>query len=149
MTHLILNVLIALWHSVGQLMLGIFVGAYLTRSWQRKQWILDGKRTEYRELLTVLSESVYCMLHNSPHLGIGIFTAATTGEQERKSYEADIKARSAIEDRILIAAFIRNQNVLERWQLLAAHKDVRQFINCWKELHNALIKASHKDLGIK
>lgn len=145
MTHLILNVLITLWHSVGQLLLGIFVGAYLTRSWQRKQWILDGKRTEYRELLTVLSESVYCILHNSPYLGIGVFT----GEQERKSYEADIQARSVIEDRILIAGFIRNQKVLERWHSLAALKDAKQFINYWNELHDDMIKASHNDLGLK
>jgi hypothetical protein len=49
-------------------LLGVTLGAYLTRSWQRKQWLLDNKKTEYRELLSVLSQAAHCILNNSPHL---------------------------------------------------------------------------------
>src|SRR5579862_1633005 len=44
-----------LW-PVATLLIGIFAGAYITNRNQRKQWLLDNKRSEYRKLMTTLSE---------------------------------------------------------------------------------------------
>jgi hypothetical protein len=42
------------WGAIGPLV-GIFVGHVLIRSWQQKQWMLDRRKEEWRELLTTLT----------------------------------------------------------------------------------------------
>jgi hypothetical protein len=86
---------------------------YLTRSWQRKQWLRDNKMAEYRELLSALSKSAHYILHTAPHYVFADMTMQT-GDEERQSAEADIEARRVIADRILIADRIRSENILER-----------------------------------
>jgi hypothetical protein len=53
---------ITLWTTLGPL-IGVAIGALLTpfctSRWQRKQWLLDGKKAEYRELLSVLARIAY------------------------------------------------------------------------------------------
>jgi hypothetical protein len=47
-----------------------FAGNFLIqrqlRSWQREQWILDGKEAEWKELIGTLCQDARCMLDNSP-----------------------------------------------------------------------------------
>jgi hypothetical protein len=45
---------LALWGALGPLV-GIIVGHVLTRSWQRKQWILDCRKEEFREVTSDLT----------------------------------------------------------------------------------------------
>jgi hypothetical protein len=47
---------LVLWGVIAPLV-GILVGHYLSRSWQRKQWIQDRRKEEWRELLTILTRS--------------------------------------------------------------------------------------------
>lgn len=69
---------------------------------------------------------------------------------EEKSWtDADAEARRTIESRIFIAQQIQRENVLERWQLLAADKDWARMVQYWNELHATLIAAARKDCGIK
>jgi len=44
------------WGAIGPFV-GILVGHVLTRSWQQKQWMLDRRKEEWRELLTTLARS--------------------------------------------------------------------------------------------
>jgi hypothetical protein len=67
----------------------------------------------------------------------------------RKSYEADSEARRAIQDRIFISNRVQWEKILERWQLVTAEKDGSIFWSAWNDLHTALIKAAHEDLGLK
>jgi len=46
-----------IWSAVGPLM-GVCLGAYIASRNQRKQWLLDNKRQEYRELLTALTNGI-------------------------------------------------------------------------------------------
>lgn len=45
----------AAWSAIGPLV-GVLIGAGLTKHIQRRQWLADRKREEYRELLTVLTQ---------------------------------------------------------------------------------------------
>ena len=60
------SVIVRAWSGIGPLV-GVAVGAWLTRSWQRKQWTLEAKRTEYRELIGTLSKSVHTLVNICPH----------------------------------------------------------------------------------
>jgi hypothetical protein len=46
-----------IWSAVGPL-IGVWVGAYVANRNQRRQWLLDNKRQEYRELLTALMNGI-------------------------------------------------------------------------------------------
>jgi membrane protein YqaA with SNARE-associated domain len=46
--------------AIGSLV-GVVIGHLLTRSWQHKQWLLDNKKQEYRELLSNLFEDGSCL----------------------------------------------------------------------------------------
>jgi hypothetical protein len=48
-------VLLNVWALLGPL-LGIFIGAYLTRRWQRQQWIADNKKREFKDLLSAMTQ---------------------------------------------------------------------------------------------
>jgi hypothetical protein len=48
-------VLINVWALLGP-SLGIFIGAYLTRRWQRQQWIADNKKQEFKDLLSAMTQ---------------------------------------------------------------------------------------------
>jgi hypothetical protein len=49
-----LILIFAVWAAVGPLV-GIVIGHYLTRSWQRRQWIADNRKEEYRKVLSGLN----------------------------------------------------------------------------------------------
>jgi hypothetical protein len=118
---------------------------YLTRSWQRKQWLRDNKMAEYRELLSALSKSAHYILHTAPHYVFADMTMQT-GDEGRQSAEADIEARRVIADRILIADRIRSENILERWQGIMPEKDGNKFWIAWLDLHKALVRIACEDL---
>jgi hypothetical protein len=78
-------------------LLGVILGAFLTRSWQRKQWLLDNKKAEYRELISILSQAAHYILNNSPHLqGPNPLGNLKSGEQERLSDEAADRGHTII-----------------------------------------------------
>jgi hypothetical protein len=138
--------IVPLWIAIaGSLGVGSFVGSLITlffSSRQRHQeWVNDNKKQEWRELISSLSES----FHYLKNYGFGIIA----GEQQKGLLEADADGRRAIESRLFIAHQIQRQNVLERWQLLAAERDWSRTVECWNSLHGMLVAAARKDCGVK
>jgi hypothetical protein len=110
--------------------------------WQRhREWVKDNKKQEWRELISTLSQS----FHYLKNYGYG---GVISGEQEKGLIEADAEARRAIESRLFVVHQIQRENVLERWQLLAAERDWSRMVEYWTWLHATLVAAAHKDLGI-
>jgi hypothetical protein len=130
-------------------LLGVIIGAYLTRSWQRKQWLLDSKKAEYRELLSVLSQAAHYILNNSPLQVPNTLGSLKSGEQQRLSDEAADRGHAIISDRIFIADVIAREKIEQRWVAVLKEKRVDTFWNAWEELHGLLLKVSRKDLGLK
>jgi hypothetical protein len=106
--------IIPFWLTIfGTLGFGSFLGTVVTLyvSWilRRKEWLRDGKKQEWRELISTLARNVHYILDNSPgHL------IAVSGEQQKGVLQANAEARSVIEDRIFIAHQMRSGNILER-----------------------------------
>jgi len=136
-------------------LIGLFIGALLTMSvsifllflthrHQRKQWLLDNKKTEWRELISTLCRSARCIMHNHPW---GVGTLA--GSQSKLADTADDEARMVIQDRLSIADVMEKENVLELWERGIAKDEVRLFWADWNDLHEALVKMARKDLGLK
>lgn len=49
------TVFLTIWAVVGPL-LGVAVGHYLVRSWERKRWLADNRKDEYRRVLAGLTK---------------------------------------------------------------------------------------------
>ncbi|HTA21927.1 MAG TPA: hypothetical protein VK763_00215 [Terriglobales bacterium] len=48
------TIVLGIWAALGPLT-GIFIGHWLTKRWQREQWIADNQKEEYRRLLAGLN----------------------------------------------------------------------------------------------
>lgn len=132
------------WKTVGPLV-GIFIGSFLARSWQRAQWVLESKKSEWRELISTLSQSVHCILKNMPS---GVI-AAVAPEVLRENLDAEVAGQKVIADRIFIDRQLRAEQIRERWGLIAAEHDYNRVCTYWNDLHDVLIKMARKDLGIQ
>lgn len=138
---------VPLWVTiVSSLSVGSFVGGLITQLFssrqQHQEWLKDNKKEEWRELISTLSQSFQYLKNNT---GYGV---VKNPEQQKGAVEADAEARRAIESRIFVAQQIQRENLLERWKLLAAEGDWSKRAHDWNSLHDTLVVAAHKDLGI-
>jgi hypothetical protein len=138
---------------------GVALGSVLTfitnyilqrsnRSWQREQWLLDKRTEEYRELLSTLAANVERMARYS--IDFGMSFPDKKEEQKRVVFDrAASIGKAVIQDRLFVAHLMREHEILDRWKLLAGERDFSSFWNHWKALHEAIVEAARKDLGIK
>lgn len=78
--------LYAVWAALGPL-IGVIVGGLLTAWWQRRQWILDNKKAEYRELLDALSAYRWRLLNYQAKYGTTLIENECAGDPVEKSAE--------------------------------------------------------------
>jgi hypothetical protein len=93
------------------------VGHYLIRSWQTRQWILDARKIEFRELLSALSTMSKELL---------AFTATRQfyrGTEWDRLIEAQKSAFAIIMDRIYIAEDIKNLGWGEKFAAIGVGDD--------------------------
>jgi hypothetical protein len=95
-----LTLALAVWAVIAPLV-GIFLGHYLTRSWQREQWLRDSRKEEFRELLTTLTRSYRTMVLDPNTI--------------RTFWEANGTALNVIRDRIYIAEDLKRHDIFESW----------------------------------
>ncbi|PYX33190.1 MAG: hypothetical protein DMG77_00790 [Acidobacteria bacterium] len=140
-------------------LLGVVIGSVLsiagnfalnlfTHSRQHKQWVLDSKKAEWRELIGTLTRSARCFADALPVIGEYV-PRVITGDQQRRIFEADSEARRAIQDRIFIAKRTQQENTLERWSSLTEKEDAVSFWDEWEKLHQTLLNSAYQDLGMK
>jgi hypothetical protein len=98
-----------LWPLV-TLLIGVWVGAYVSNRNQRKQWLVDNKKVEYRELLTTVNESFMAILAHAKNPSFMLDEA-----RDRELAMARTKPARTIADRILIADEINKMKLMERW----------------------------------
>jgi hypothetical protein len=89
---------------------GLLVGHFLLRSWQREQWLLDSRKAEFRELMSALSDTIVHLMMFTPALEAG------RGEKEFDEFVAAQKvAMRVLADRIYIARDLRELNTSDRF----------------------------------
>jgi dihydroorotase-like cyclic amidohydrolase len=103
---------LSIWSAVGSVVcvvIGALLGSYLSSRGQRKQWIADNKKQEYRELLTTLTKAYQELAAlNAP--------IVVWNKEDQQRYEEAIKrAETVILDRIFISTEVAEMNLVKRW----------------------------------
>lgn len=107
--HPNLTIFLSVWAAIGPL-IGILIGQFIARSFQRRQWILDCRKAEFRELISALSDTIVHLMMFTPVLEAG------HGEKEFAEFLASEKvAMRVLSDRIYIARDIKELNTTDRF----------------------------------
>jgi len=128
------------WASVGPLV-GVIICAMLTRVWDRRKWINENRKQEYRELLTTLTSACTALIDNAQAL------VQSPAEQifARDEY---FKSLRVLQDRIFIAEEIGKMNLFDRWgeamKDLQQTKDFRKFEDSFEVMKNEIVKHAMK-----
>ena len=103
-----LTIYLTLWGALGPLV-GILVGHVLSRSWQRKQWLMDQRASEFRELVVALEDSLRA------HLTKYLFTEAFNREEHGEILGRQISFFTVVRTRIFTRNDVEHLNADERW----------------------------------
>lgn len=132
----------AAWSAVGPLV-GVLVGAWLTRSGDHKKWINDNRKEEYRELVTALTSSAMRWIEDLKRLEMGRDGLPDTGERYMHSLQT-------IQDRIFIAKELGELNVFDRWgNLVKGLRELRNanvFEDGFGKLTDEIVKAATRQV---
>lgn len=98
------------WAILGPLV-GVLIGGYITTRTQRKQWIRDNKRTEYRELLTTIADAggKFVVFYGTYPIVANPSEQFAIGETARTSVDV-------IYNRLFIAKEIEELEIQRRWE---------------------------------
>ena len=122
---------------------GNLISFWLTSSLQRKNWVKDNKKQEWRELIDALREALSVMMaHRYESYADGMITPA---EDVRHREEAMRKGYVAIGDRIFIVKKVRDGGISDRWDALRdEYEKVGASIPEGLNRFNSFVKNSHK-----
>lgn len=105
--------LVAAGVGVGGALVGIVIGHFLTRNSQHKQWLLDNRKEEFRQLVSALTEATV------EHLAY-ILSQGTSEPEPRSIWMvAQKRAFCAITDRVYIASDIDKIDASNRYMTLS------------------------------
>lgn len=116
-------------------LIGVYVGAKLSRSGERKQWLNDCRKDEFKELVTTLTRASMALI-----------------KQYDKVHAASPYMRSlqTLKDRIFIADDLGKMKIFERWtdsiQALNATEQYDAFERTAEEIRNDLVQAAKQPL---
>jgi hypothetical protein len=153
---------IPLWVTIaGSFGVGTFVGNlisfWLTSNLQRKNWMKDNKKQEWRELIDSLREALRVMAW---HYDAEMPDQRRTAEEYRHREEAMRKGDMAIRDRIFIVKKVQDSGLFDQWVALSKECEeadvsfrerpntLRSFIQHAHKFQNDLIQFSREDLGL-
>ncbi|MGA9393661.1 MAG: hypothetical protein WBV69_24730 [Candidatus Sulfotelmatobacter sp.] len=107
------TVFLTIWAAAGPVV-GILTGHYLTRSWQRRQWIADNRKDEYRKLLAGLNRLNMVLVQDHTNQNVGI--------QEIKEAMEEISI--ALNTSLFIVDFLEESKVAD--DVLQASRQFKQ-----------------------
>lgn len=144
--------LYAIWAAVGPLV-GVIIGGILAAWWQRRHWILDNKKVEYRELLDALHNYRWEVTRHQSTPGPAPIALNPTGVTAIAEALSSLWGRLA--DRIFIREALLNSTLHQELQNL--HRSLvsvnpptlDQWMKGWYELHGKLLRMAWKDLGVR
>lgn len=142
--HPHLTLFFAVWAAVGP-MVGIGLGYLLTTRQQRKQWLQDKRREEYRELLGALTASYMTLMHISEQVEKG---QKIQEEISLLGEKAKIEAYRILRDRIIIADEIMAAETLVEWDTAVTNYlktlNTFKFANRFSQINVSLVHMARK-----
>jgi hypothetical protein len=125
---------------------GIVLGSWLATRNQRKHWLLDNKRAEYRELLTTIAEAGGKFV-----VFYGMEPIVATGEQQFMIGETARTSVDVIYNRLFIAHEVEKLHIQKRWETaisaLQGTRDVNAFGKSLDGIMDDLRRAALNDLA--
>jgi len=105
------------WGYIGPL-IGLILGSFLTTSSQRRQWLLDRRKDEFRELISAMTHATIELQH--------YIAAKQSGFEQpwHQWLDAHKSALRVVADRIYIASDLKKLNIPTRY--LAAVEKLRE-----------------------
>jgi hypothetical protein len=107
--------------GIGGTLGGICVGHFLTRSWQREQWLLDCSKDEFRELIASLTSAA---------IAIVIYKEARDAKSDRAKecllavLDTQHSVYRVVASRIYIARDLKDLKVMDRY--VAISQELRE-----------------------
>jgi hypothetical protein len=142
--------------------IGGVVGSWLTQlfasRWQRRVWVNDNKKAEWRELLDVVREGNQGMLDWYARIVASGGRAGATEERFAPISVSTIKADMVFHDRIFISKEVRDAKLYQRWNELFNYctrnaeelkSTIDNLVVVIHDFQNDLIRVSREDLGIE
>ncbi len=131
---------LVLWGVVAPFV-GIYVGHYLSRAWQREQWFRDKRYEDYQAVLSAIVASYMAIARVDMESLTSLFTPEMLHEVEVKKAESF----RVLRDRIFIAEELELGGVLAEWDTnvtnYAMHTiDERIFAGRFSELNRKLVR---------
>ena len=97
-----------LWGAIGPL-IGVIVGALLARSWSLRQWNLENRRDECRELLKEITHTSTVLIELFDRVGLN------APEARQSAWAAYLESLKVLYGRIFIARDVEREKLDERW----------------------------------
>ena len=91
--------------------MGIWIGVYLSTRTQKRQWIRDNKRLEYRELLTAIADAAGKLV-----LYYGRNPVVLSAAEQMDMWEIKRTTLGVIYNRLFVAKEIKELRIQERLQ---------------------------------
>jgi hypothetical protein len=112
--------LLAILAVIGSLT-GVFIGAWLASHWQRRHWVLDNKKAEYREVLDLLATYrfrlvSYIASYTPPPGGIVAYDPRDRFNERNRFDEVQVSLSNALADSLFIRKELAKRNVRERFE---------------------------------
>lgn len=139
--HLFLN----LWAICGPI-IGILLGSALSTKNERKHWLMDNKRDEYRELLTTIADTGSNLL-----ISYGAKPGFTLRASTHVTDEALRKSVDTIYNRLFISGHVARLDILTRWKegisTLQKTQDANAFAKVMDGIMNDIRNVAIKDFS--
>lgn len=161
-----------LWGLVG-VVIGAVMSPFLTARWQRRQWILDNKKSEYREVLDLLNTyRLQLVKHVARYISSGT-AAASLDENDRINErrqldEMQISISNALADRLFVRKALSECDISEQfdkfvqevWEgrsspikVSSDQTDQRftslaKVISTMRGIHEQVVEVAENDLGL-
>jgi hypothetical protein len=132
-----INIYLALWGSIGPLV-GIWIGHLLTRSWQRRQWVMDRRHQEFQELVAALDASFLAEATRSDS------SMELTPEERRDKARRTSDLFQVVRTRIFVAGDMKKLDLERDWRIAVGlyrkESDGPLFEEAYSELSAKLVE---------
>src|SRR6266851_6871445 len=127
----IIDYLKAGWSLLGPLV-GVLVGAWLARSWDKQKWLSDNRKQECRELLTAVTHAATAILDRDT--GTDVLSQMRKQALANDAYLISLKV---FQDRIFIAGDVERAKLFDMWPVAVnrynSTKDRNEFDDCFEQ----------------
>jgi len=133
---------VRVWSLVGPLA-GVLVGAWLARWWDKRKWVNDNRKEEYRELVTALTTAAMGLIEKYQAVEYLV-----SGEKLKEIQSAYMETLRIIQDRIFIAGEMERMKIFDRWgesvKTLNKDMDFRKFEDAFDIIKKEIVTAATK-----